>query len=153
MDKAQGNETLTLAQRVRYLMDRAGHTKVSQAHRHTDVGYATLHGILSGERENPDITNLRKIAKAYNVSLGWLTGDEPEEGTYAGGFQPWDVSSAEQIIHKYGLKRILVEHPEYKDPKIRTDAAYQEALEIGLHHDLSEMQKLLAWIQRETAQS
>lgn len=71
---------MTLSERVKALMDARGEKPHTAAER-LEVGYATLYGIVTGERPNPTLDVLEKIAQGYGITVASLLDQE--------GPQPW----------------------------------------------------------------
>lgn len=70
---------LTLASRVRLLIDYFHRGSVNDAARALDIPQRTLADIASGDVETPRGEALTKIAAKFNVTLDWLlTGEGPE---------------------------------------------------------------------------
>jgi transcriptional regulator with XRE-family HTH domain len=62
---------MTIGERVKDLMEARDETANAAAAR-LKVGYATLYGLINGERSNPSLDVLERIARGYGVTIGWL---------------------------------------------------------------------------------
>lgn len=77
-----------LAERVRAkgFVKRNGEPNISAAADYADVGYATMHDLLSGSAHNPKRSTLEKIAARFGVTVDWLLhGDVEQAGSFEQG--------------------------------------------------------------------
>lgn len=69
----------TVAKRLEALL-KSNQWNEYDLERESGVNQPTIHRIASGESKSPRLTNLTKIAKAFNVSVSYLTGQESSAG-------------------------------------------------------------------------
>lgn len=90
-DKIKKGDQVPLRDRVvarmreRGLVRADGEPNANALRKATGLGYATVHGILSGTVQEPGPTTLTKLAAGLGTTVDWLLAEEYATGTFEQG--------------------------------------------------------------------